>query len=63
MSITTAKKHFDLSLGGGSYVSEYDRPGRQILLGGRKGHVALLEWKTGKLKSKYTPGLSVILNH
>ncbi|KAK6069059.1 small nucleolar ribonucleoprotein complex subunit (BING4CT domain-containing protein) [Seiridium cupressi] len=51
VSINTAKKRFDLKLDQlGPYIFEYSRNGRDILLGGRKGHVSLMDWRAGKLK-------------
>ena len=39
VSIATAKKRFDLTLSElGPYVFDYSRNGRDLLLGGRKGH-------------------------
>jgi U3 small nucleolar RNA-associated protein 7 len=39
VSITTAQKRFDLTLNQlGPYVFDYSRNGRDLLLGGRKGH-------------------------
>jgi U3 small nucleolar RNA-associated protein 7 len=50
VAIETAKKGFELKLEGmGPYVCEYTRNGRELLLAGRKGHVANMEWRDGKL--------------
>lgn len=43
--IATAQMGFELKLDGGSYVAEYTRNGRELLLAGRKGHVATMEWR------------------
>ncbi|KAH8197830.1 hypothetical protein TruAng_008028 [Truncatella angustata] len=59
VSETTATKRFDLTLGLGPYVFEYDRPGKHILLGGRKGHVALMDWRAGKLKCELQLGETI----
>ena len=50
VDVETAKKGFELKLEGlGPYVAEYTRNGRQLLLAGRKGHVATMDWRAGKL--------------
>ena len=50
VAIETAKKRFELRLEGlGPYVADYTRNGRSLLLAGRKGHVATMEWRGGKL--------------
>jgi U3 small nucleolar RNA-associated protein 7 len=43
--IATAQMGFELKLDGGPYVAEYTRNGRELLLAGRKGHVATMEWR------------------
>jgi hypothetical protein len=46
----TAKKGFELKLDTlGPYVCDYTRNGRELLLAGRKGHVATMDWREGKL--------------
>lgn len=46
----TAQKRFDLQLDSlGPYIFEYSRNGREILLAGRKGHIATMDWREGKL--------------
>jgi U3 small nucleolar RNA-associated protein 7 len=48
--IETAKKGFELKLDMlGPYVCDYTRNGRELLLAGRKGHVATMDWREGKL--------------
>ncbi|KAF2017260.1 BING4CT-domain-containing protein [Aaosphaeria arxii CBS 175.79] len=49
--VETAKKGFELRLEGlGPYdVCEYTRNGRDLLIAGRKGHVACFDWRAGKL--------------
>ncbi|OTB03575.1 hypothetical protein M426DRAFT_12514 [Hypoxylon sp. CI-4A] len=50
VSAETAKKGFELKLDQlGPYVFEYSRTGRELLLAGRKGHVATMDWRSGKL--------------
>ncbi|PVI05749.1 BING4CT-domain-containing protein [Periconia macrospinosa] len=50
VSIETAKKRFELKLDMGPYdVGEYTRNGRDLLIASRKGHVACLDWRDGKL--------------
>ena len=48
----SARKIFDLSLEYGPYRMRYSRNGRHLLLGGQKGHLALMEWASGKLKTE-----------
>lgn len=56
ISVEAAHKSFSLDLSGGKtnvgrgpYRCAYTRNGRHLLLGGRKGHLAALDWQTGKL--------------
>lgn len=49
VDVATAQKGFGLRLGFGSYVPDYTRDGRYLLLGGRKGHIATMDWREGKL--------------
>lgn len=56
VGIQQAKKAIELKLDMGPYVAEYTRNGRNLLLAGRKGHVATCEWRAGK------PGCELHLN-
>jgi U3 small nucleolar RNA-associated protein 7 len=51
VGVETAKKGFELRLDDlGPYdVCEYSRNGRDLLVAGRKGHVATFDWRDGKL--------------
>ena len=50
----TREKGFELALdGGGGYRVCYDRGGRHVLLGGAKGHVAVLDWKAHRLLTEF----------
>ncbi|KAJ2895536.1 hypothetical protein MKZ38_006386 [Zalerion maritima] len=50
VAISTAKKRFELKLDQlGPYMCEYTRNGGDLLIAGRKGHVATMDWRTGKL--------------
>ncbi|CAG7949243.1 unnamed protein product [Penicillium olsonii] len=50
VGIETAKKSFELKLPDmGPYRMDYTRNGRDLLLAGRKGHVATMDWREGKL--------------
>jgi len=50
VAVETAKKGFELKLEGlGPYTADYTRNGRGLLLAGRKGHVATMEWRAGGL--------------
>ncbi|TVY80312.1 putative U3 small nucleolar RNA-associated protein [Lachnellula suecica] len=60
VSIETAKKRFDLKLEPlGPYVCDYTRNGRDLLLAGRKGHVATMDWREGKLGCELQLGETV----
>ncbi|KAI1855335.1 hypothetical protein JX265_006522 [Neoarthrinium moseri] len=60
VSLETAKKRFELKLDQlGPYCFEYSRNGRDLLLGGRKGHVAVMDWRAGKLKAELQLGETV----
>ena len=50
VDVGAANKKFELSLPEfGPYTLDYSRNGRELLIGGRKGHVASVDWRTGKL--------------
>ncbi|PMD59730.1 BING4CT-domain-containing protein [Hyaloscypha bicolor E] len=58
--IETAKKRFELKLDAlGPYVCDYTRNGRELLLAGRKGHVATMDWREGKLGCEIQLGETV----
>ncbi|KAF1999070.1 BING4CT-domain-containing protein [Amniculicola lignicola CBS 123094] len=61
VGMETAKKSFELKLEGlGPYdVCEYTRNGRDLLLAGRKGHVACMDWRDGKLGCELQLGETV----
>jgi U3 small nucleolar RNA-associated protein 7 len=59
VSIDTAKKRFDLKLDLGPYACDYTRNGRELLLAGRKGHVATMDWRDGKLGCELQLGETV----
>ena len=47
--VTAARKAFDLSLALGPYSVDYTPNGRHLLLGGRRGHLALVDWTRPRL--------------
>lgn len=56
----TAKKRFELKLDQlGPYVFDYSRTGRELLLAGRRGHVAVMDWREGKLGCELQLGETV----
>jgi U3 small nucleolar RNA-associated protein 7 len=48
----SARKIFDLALDYGPYNMRYSGNGRHLLMAGQKGHVALMEWGSGKVKTE-----------
>lgn len=50
VGLEVAKKGFELRLDGlGPYTADYSRNGKELLLAGRKGHIATMDWRDGKL--------------
>ncbi|KAG9243903.1 WD40-repeat-containing domain protein [Calycina marina] len=50
---------FKLELQNGPYATEYSRNGRELLIAGRKGHVATMDWRDGKLGCELQLGETV----
>ncbi|EAS34142.3 small nucleolar ribonucleoprotein complex subunit [Coccidioides immitis RS] len=60
VGIETAKKGFELKLEElGPYRADYTRNGKMLLLAGRKGHVATMDWREGKLGCELQLGETV----
>ncbi|PNS20830.1 hypothetical protein CAC42_2761 [Sphaceloma murrayae] len=60
VAVETAKKGFELRLEElGPYTFDYTRNGKELLLAGRKGHVATFDWRSGKLGCELQLGESV----
>lgn len=60
VGIETAKKGFELRLDDmGPYRADYTRNGRNLLLAGRKGHVATMDWRAGSLGCELQLGETV----
>ncbi|KAG6006747.1 hypothetical protein E4U21_006732 [Claviceps maximensis] len=60
VGVATAKKRFDLKLDAlGPYICDFSRNGRELLLAGRKGHVATMDWREGKLGCEIQLGETV----
>ncbi|KAG6548052.1 hypothetical protein Mapa_010486 [Marchantia paleacea] len=50
VDITSARKAFDLQLQDlGPYTLDYNNNGKYLVIGGRKGHLAIMDWKQSKL--------------
>ena len=55
-----SKGKFELKLDQlGPYVADYTRNGRDLLVAGRKGHVATMDWRDGKLGCELQLGETV----
>lgn len=60
VAVETAQKRFELKLDAlGPYTFDYTRNGRELLLGGRKGHIATMDWREGKLGCEVQLGETV----
>ena len=60
VAVEAAKKGFELKLEDlGPYVCDYTRNGRGLLLAGRKGHVATMDWRDGRLGCELQLGETV----
>lgn len=60
VGLETAKKGFELRLTeAGPYRADYTRNGRNLLLAGRKGHIATMDWRDGKLGCELQLGETV----
>ncbi|RDD43890.1 putative U3 small nucleolar RNA-associated protein 7 [Trichoplax sp. H2] len=53
IDVANRAKSFSLQLSHGPYRLEYDRNGRFLLLGGRKGHQAILDWYTKNIVTEF----------
>ena len=52
VDLQAATKSFSLNLDVGPYVHNFSHNGRHLLLAGRRGHVAALDWQSYKLQSE-----------
>lgn len=59
IDVTSATKYFDVTLDYGPYHFDYYRNGRNVVLGGQKGHVACFDWVTKRLKCEFNVQESV----
>lgn len=60
VDVSTANKRFELKLNEfGPYRIDYTRNGRGLLIAGRLGHVASMDWRTGKLDCELHLGETV----
>ena len=49
VEVGASRKIFDLRLGElGPYSLDFSRSGRYMLIGGRKGHLGLMDWQSGR---------------
>ena len=49
VDIATASKSFELALDFGPYRFDYGINGRELIIGGRKGHIGVFDWMTKDL--------------
>ncbi|KAI5063423.1 hypothetical protein GOP47_0021970 [Adiantum capillus-veneris] len=57
VDITSARKAFDIQLPElGPYAVDFTRNGLHLVLGGRKGHLAIMDWKAKRLISELQVG-------
>ena len=64
VEVGAAAKRFDLNLPeAGPYSMGYSRDGRWLLLGGRRGHLAMLDWSRGKLVCEVSAPSPAISHH
>lgn len=60
LAVESITKRFELKLDSlGPYNFDYTRNGRELLLAGRKGHVATMDWREGKLGCELQLGETV----
>ncbi|KAI4100451.1 MAG: hypothetical protein L6R37_005486 [Teloschistes peruensis] len=60
LAIETIRKSFEFDLEDfGPYTADYTRNGRSLLLAGRKGHVATMDWSATELKCELQLGETV----
>ncbi|KAI5369143.1 putative WD repeat-containing protein WDR46/Utp7 [Septoria linicola] len=60
VGVETAKNGFELKLTElGPYTFDYSRNGKDIALAGRKGHIASMDWRSGKLNYELQLGETV----
>lgn len=60
VDIRSARKTFSLDLPTfGPYSIDYTRTGKHLLMAGRKGHVAVVEWQTKKLVTEFNVNQTV----
>jgi len=60
IAVETVQKRFELKLDRlGPYTCDYTRNGRELLLAGRKGHVATMDWREGRLGCELQLGETV----
>ena len=49
VDVGASRKVFDLRLGElGPYNIDFSRSGRYMLIGGKRGHLALMNWQSGR---------------
>ena len=53
LSLQSRSQIFQLSLDFGNYTTSFSQDGSALLLGGSKGHLALLDWKTKKARKEW----------
>jgi U3 small nucleolar RNA-associated protein 7 len=54
LPIDNVNNIFDLDLDHGPYAIDYTRNGKYLLMGGRKGHISMLDWKEKSLVCEFS---------
>jgi len=53
VDVQTAKKRFSLTLPDAPYMTSFSSSGKDLLIAGNKGHVAMMDWRMGKVSTEF----------